>query len=42
MAPMIPPPALVWDWKEMMMYLTGLRNIRDAIPFPRTPDNVDF
>jgi hypothetical protein len=22
--------------------LTGLRNIRDAIPFPRTPDNVDF
>jgi asparaginyl-tRNA synthetase len=25
-----------------MMYLTGLKNIRDVIPFPRTPGNADF
>jgi asparaginyl-tRNA synthetase len=24
------------------MYLTGLKNIRDVIPFPRTPGNADF
>jgi len=26
----------------MMMYLTGLKNIRDVIPFPRTPGSADF
>jgi asparaginyl-tRNA synthetase len=26
----------------MMMYLTGLKNIRDVIPFPRTPGNAEF
>jgi asparaginyl-tRNA synthetase len=25
-----------------MMYLTGLKNIRDVIPFPRTPGNAEF
>ena len=25
-----------------MMYLTGMQNIRDVIPFPRTPGNCDF
>jgi asparaginyl-tRNA synthetase len=24
------------------MYLTGLKNIRDVIPFPRTPGNAEF
>ena len=28
--------------ERMMMYLTGLKNIRDVIPFPRTPGNADF
>jgi len=28
--------------EHMMMYLTGLKNIRDVIPFPRTPGNADF
>jgi len=28
--------------ERMMMYLTGLKNIRDVIPFPRAPGNADF
>jgi len=28
--------------ERMMMYLTGLKNIRDVIPFPRTPGNAQF
>ncbi len=27
---------------RMLMYLTGVENIRDVIPFPRTPNNCDF
>ena len=29
-------------FERMMMYLTGMQNIRDVIPFPRTPGNCDF
>jgi len=28
--------------ERMMMYLTGLKNIRDVIPFARTPGNAEF
>jgi asparaginyl-tRNA synthetase len=28
--------------ERMMMYLTGLKNIRDVIPFPRAPGNAEF
>jgi len=24
------------------MYVTGMQNIRDVIPFPRTPGSADF
>jgi asparaginyl-tRNA synthetase len=24
------------------MMITGITNIRDVIPFPRTPGNIDF
>jgi len=24
------------------MYISGMKNIRDVIPFPRTPGNADF
>ncbi len=27
---------------RMLMYLTGVENIRDVIPFPRTPKHCDF
>lgn len=29
-------------FERMLMYLTGMTNIRDVIPFPRTPRNADF
>ncbi len=29
-------------FERMMMYLTGMGNIRDVIPFPRTPNNALF
>ena len=29
-------------FERMMMYLTGMSNIRDVIPFPRTPKNCEF
>ncbi|WP_426709813.1 asparagine--tRNA ligase [Cetobacterium sp. SF1] len=29
-------------FERMMMYITGITNIRDVIPFPRTPKNADF
>ena len=29
-------------FERMLMYLTGMANIRDVIPFPRTPHNCDF
>jgi asparaginyl-tRNA synthetase len=27
---------------RMLMYVTGVANIRDVIPFPRTPNNCEF
>ncbi len=29
-------------FERLIMYLTGMSNIRDVIPFPRTPKNADF
>ncbi|MCZ6842113.1 MAG: asparagine--tRNA ligase [SAR324 cluster bacterium] len=29
-------------FERVLMYITGLSNIRDVIPFPRTPGNVAF
>ena len=29
-------------FERMMMYLTGMQNIRDVIPYPRTPKNCEF
>ena len=29
-------------FERLVMYLTGIENIRDAIPFPRTPKNCEF
>ena len=29
-------------FERTMMYLTGMANIRDVIPFPRTPKNAEF
>ena len=29
-------------FERALMYLTGMQNIRDVLPFPRTPKNCDF
>ena len=29
-------------FERLIMYLTGVENIRDVIPYPRTPKNCDF
>ncbi len=29
-------------FERLIMYLTGVENIRDAIPFPRTPKNCEY
>lgn len=29
-------------FERLIMYVTGIENIRDAIPFPRTPKNCEF
>jgi len=29
-------------FERMVMYLTGIENIRDVIPYPRTPRNLEF
>jgi len=30
----------VGGFERTLAYVTGLSNVRDAIPFPRTPGNV--
>ena len=29
-------------FERLMMFITGMKNIRDVIPFPRTPHNAEF
>ena len=29
-------------FERLVMYLTGIENIRDVIPYPRTPNNCEY
>ena len=29
-------------FERMIMYLTGIANIRDVLPFPRTVSNLEY
>ena len=29
-------------FERLIMYLTGVENIRDVIPYPRTPGNCEY
>ena len=29
-------------FERMIMYITGMSNIRDVLPFPRTPKSAEF
>jgi asparaginyl-tRNA synthetase len=29
-------------FERIIMYITGMKNIRDVLPFPRTPKTAEF
>jgi len=38
----VPHAGFGLGFERLIMYLTGVENIRDVIPFPRTPNNLEF
>ena len=38
----VPHSGFGLGFERLMMLITGIRNIRDVIPFPRTPNNIEF
>ena len=38
----VPHAGFGMGFERLVMFLTGMTNIRDVIPFPRTPDNAEF
>ena len=38
----VPHSGFGLGFESMMQFVTGMGNIRDVIPFPRTPGNCDF
>lgn len=38
----VPHAGFGLGFERLMLYLTGMKNIRDVIPFPRTPGSADF
>jgi asparaginyl-tRNA synthetase len=38
----VPHSGFGLGFERMIMFLTGINNIRDVIPFPRTPKQIDF
>lgn len=38
----VPHAGFGLGFERAIMYITGINNIRDVIPFPRTPKNCDF
>lgn len=38
----VPHSGFGLGFERLLMLITGVSNIRDVIPFPRTPENIDF
>ena len=38
----VPHAGFGLGFERLLTYVTGMENIRDCIPFPRTPGNADF
>ncbi len=38
----VPHAGFGLGFERLMLFVTGMTNIRDVIPFPRTPQNADF
>jgi asparaginyl-tRNA synthetase len=38
----VPHAGFGLGFERLVQFMTGMGNIRDVIPFPRTPDSIDF
>jgi asparaginyl-tRNA synthetase len=38
----VPHAGFGLGFERLVMYVTGMENIRDVVPFPRTPRHCDF
>lgn len=38
----VPHSGFGLGFERLLRFITGISNIRDVIPFPRTPNNVEF
>jgi len=38
----VPHAGFGLGFERAMMFITGMQNVRDVIPFPRTPKNAEF
>jgi asparaginyl-tRNA synthetase len=38
----VPHSGFGLGFERLLLYITGLKNIRDVIPFPRTPKSAEF
>jgi asparaginyl-tRNA synthetase len=38
----VPHSGFGLGFERLILFVTGMKNIRDVIPFPRTPNNADF
>jgi asparaginyl-tRNA synthetase len=38
----VPHSGFGLGFERLLMLVTGINNIRDVIPFPRTPNNLEF
>ena len=38
----VPHSGFGLGFERLIMMMTGISNIRDVIPFPRTPRNIEF
>jgi asparaginyl-tRNA synthetase len=38
----VPHAGFGLGFERTVSYVTGMNNVRDVIPFPRTPNNADF
>ena len=38
----VPPSGFGLGFERLVLFVTGVENIRDVIPFPRWPKNADF
>ena len=38
----VPHAGFGLGFERLVAYITGMENVRDVIPFPRTPNNAEF